>query len=187
VGVDGNEAAPASGDAKADVAESVEPEAMTVEETAEQLRERVYGSVSVLSVLAVLLFDQPHSSGSAIVTVLLSSASIWLASLFADVTAHLGVHAEPMPKLKLLSLLRVRSPLLASAVVPVLCLAAASFGWWHLHTALLWAAWLEVVTLGLVGLLGVRSTSLAPVAKALVVAAEVGLGLLIVGVKYLAH
>lgn len=164
------------------------PDAVSPEVAAEHLRERVYGTVAVLASL-VTLVDPGHDGTalSAAVAVAVTVVSLWLASLFADVTSHLATHGTPPPSVLLRSLLSSRSEILATAVTPLLLLGAAGLGWWELGTALAWAAAAQVLTLAVVGLLAVRRARISWPAKVLVVAAEVGLGLLVVGVKLLAH
>jgi hypothetical protein len=156
-------------------------------ESAEHLRERVYGTVSVLAALATLLYSEHHGAGDAILSVAITTGSLWAASLFADITGHLAGHQKPPSRRETLALLSSRSQILACATAPIGLLAAAAFGWWHLHTALIWSAWTQVLTLGVVGLLAVRGTALSFFSKVLVVTAEVGLGLVVVGIKFLSH
>lgn len=154
---------------------------------AEHLRERVYGTVSVLGTLGILLWEPAEGAGACLVAVLLTSGSIFLASLLADVTGHLGNHQELPERHELVHLVKVSSQVLVCAVVPSVLLLLAELGRWHLHTALAWAAAVQVLTLGVVGALATKGTGFRLAARSAIIAAEVALGLVIVGVKFLAH
>lgn len=127
-----------------------------------------------------------QSAASSALTLVVTVGALWLAALFADLTAHLAVHGR-LHRVESWALVRSRSEVLATAVVPLLLVTAAGVGWWQLDTALLWAAAGQVFTLGVVGVLAVRGTSLSWPVKTLVVLAEVALGLVVVAVKLLAH
>ena len=157
-------------------------------EGAERLRERVYGAVSVIAALAATLYaNKSQGAGSVVVTLADTVGALFLASLFADVTAHVAEHQAPPDRAIIRSLLKSRSQILAAAALPIVLLVAAGLGWWQLSTAIGWAVAAEIATLGGVGVLAVRGTTLPLAVKTAVVLAEVLLGLLIVAVKVLAH
>lgn len=60
-------------------------------------------------------------------------------------------------------------------------------GWWSLGTALGWAAATQILTLAVVGALAVRGTAIPVWGKIVVVAGEVGLGLVVVAIKLIGH
>lgn len=158
------------------------------EAAAEHLRERVYGTVSVLASIATLVAAE-HEAGAvaAAVTLVVTVGALWAASLFADLTAHLAVHQAWPGRVAVRQLLSSHYEILAAAALPVLLVLSTETGWWELDTALRWAAGAQIATLGFVGILAVRGTTIPFWGRVVVVAGEVGLGLAIVGIKTLAH
>ncbi|WP_051471017.1 hypothetical protein [Patulibacter minatonensis] len=155
---------------------------------AEHLRERVYGTVAVLASILTLL--DPGHEGDAVgaaVTLVVTVVALWAASLFADLTAHLAVHQRLPDRGATRSLLSSHHQILVVAVVPALLVLSTETGWWEAHTALGWAAAVQVLTLALVGGLAVRGTRIPFWGRLVVVAGVVGLGLLVVGIKLLTH
>jgi hypothetical protein len=155
---------------------------------AEHLRERVYGTISVLAALATLL--APHHEGGAVdaaVSLVVTVGALWAASLFADLTAHLAVHQTFPHRRDVRALLASHREILAAAALPTILVLSTETGWWELETALSWAAAAQIATLAIVGVLAVRGTAIPALGKVVVVAGEVGLGLAVVGIKLLSH
>jgi len=158
------------------------------EVAAEHLRERVYGSVTVLASIVTLL--APDFRGDAVgaaLTLVVAVAALWAASLFADLTAHLAVHQAGPDRTAVRTLLSSHAQILVVAVLPTVLVLSTETGWWELDTALGWAAGAQVLTLALVGLLAVRGTRIPFWGKVFVVGGEVALGLAVVGIKLLGH
>lgn len=155
---------------------------------AEHLRERVYGSVTVLASIVTLLEPEFHGDAvGAAITLVVAVVALWAASLFADLTAHLAVHQTRPDGAATRALLSSHAQILAVAVLPTILVLSTETGWWELETALGWAAGVQVLTLALVGLLAVRGTKIPFWGRVFVVAGEVGLGLAVVGIKLLGH
>jgi hypothetical protein len=158
------------------------------EEAAPLLRERIYGTVTALATITTLAVGEDEArAGEAVVTLLVTIGALWLASVFADSTGHLAAHQKWPTVLEWRHMARTTGQILASLPAPLLLLTCAAFGLWRVDTALYWAAGVQVLTLGFMGGLAVRSLPLSTWVKALIVAAEVLLGLLVVAVKLLAH
>ncbi|WP_210491010.1 hypothetical protein [Patulibacter sp. SYSU D01012] len=154
----------------------------------EHLRERVYGTITVLaSILTLAAPDYHGEAGTAALTLVLTVVGLWAASLFADLTAHLAVHGEGPHRDERRALLASHREILACAIAPTILVLSTLTGWWELETALRWAAGVQVGTLALVGLLAVRGTRIPLWGRVVVVAGQVGLGLGIVLIKLLAH
>jgi hypothetical protein len=158
------------------------------ERASEHLRERVYGTISVLAALATLLAPR-HEGGAvdAAVSLVVTVGALWAASLFADLTAHLAVHQAFPDRRAVRALLASHFEILLAAVLPTVLVLSTETGWWDLDTALGWAAGGQILTLAVVGVLAVRGTAIPPLGKLAVVAGEVGLGLAVVGIKLLSH
>ncbi|MEV4418802.1 hypothetical protein AB0L40_02360 [Patulibacter sp. NPDC049589] len=158
------------------------------EVAAEHLRERVYGTVSVLaSIVTLLAADHEGHAVAAAVTLVVTVGALWAASLFADLTAHLAVHQTAPSRPAVRGLFASHREILAAAVLPTVLVLSTETGWWELDTALGWAAGAQIGTLALVGVLAVRGTRIPLWGRIVVVAGEVALGLAIVGIKLLAH
>jgi hypothetical protein len=155
---------------------------------AEHLRERVYGTVSVLASIVTLLEARHDDHAvSAAITLVVTVGALWAASIFADLTAHLAVHQTRPDRRSVRRLFASHREILAAAALPTVLVLSTETGWWELDTALGWAAGAQILTLAVVGVLAVRGTSIPAWGKVVVVAGEVGLGLAVVGIKLLAH
>lgn len=155
---------------------------------ARHLRERIYGSVTVLaSIVTLLAPDHEGDAVGAAITLVVAVAALWAASLFADLTAHLAVHQSRPDRAATRALFASHRQILVVAVLPTLLVLSTETDWWELDTALGWAAGVQVLTLALVGLLAVRGTLIPFWGKVFVVGGEVALGLAVVGIKLLGH
>jgi hypothetical protein len=72
-------------------------------------------------------------------------------------------------------------------VLPVLALSGAGIGLLETDTAMWMAKWIPVAALGIIVLLAVRRTQLAWWQQVLTIAGLTGVGVLVVGIKMLAH
>ncbi|MBN9756027.1 hypothetical protein Ae406Ps2_0774 [Pseudonocardia sp. Ae406_Ps2] len=153
------------------------------------LRERLYGTLSCLSTLLVLLGHggEGSSAGSAIVDVVVAAGALWAASLLSDVVAHLTVHGHGPRGHELVAALRSSGQILQASAAPVVLLVAAAVGLLELTTALELATGVTVLVLALFAVLAARRTPLSWWRRVLLVVALVGLGALVIVVKLLAH
>lgn len=153
------------------------------------LRERLYGTLSCLSTLLVLIehSGEGSSAWAAIVDVVVAAGALWAASLLSDVVAHLAVHGEGPRGQELVAALRSSGQILQASAAPVALLLAAAAGWLELTTALQLATGVTVLVLALFAVLAARRTPLSWWRRMLLVAALVGLGALVIVVKLLAH
>ena len=135
-----------------------------VEHVVSLLREPLYGAISCLA-----------------------TGGLWAASLLADWVAHLGVYRTAPHGRAWLRMLQSSAQILEAAVLPIVVLAVAGFGGLDTDTATWIAAWILVVELGVITLLAVRRTELPWWQQALAVAGLVGVGVLVLGIKILAH
>ena len=153
------------------------------------LRERLYGAISCLATLAVLArYTTPDTSAWArILDVAVATGGLWAASLLADWVAHLGVYSTAPRGREALRMLQSSAQILEAAFLPIVILAAAGFDLIDTDTATWIAAWVLVGELGVIALLAVRRTALPWWQQALAVAGLVGVGVLVLGIKILAH
>ena len=153
------------------------------------LRERLYGAISCLATLAVLAryTDEDTSAWARVLDVAVATGGLWAASLLADWVAHPGVYRRAPRGRAALRMFQSSGQILAAAFLPLLVLVAAGVGLLSTYTAMWIAMWMLVAELGIIALLAVRRTELPWWQEVLTVAALVGVGVLVVGIKTLAH
>jgi hypothetical protein len=153
------------------------------------LRERLYGAISCLATLAVLVryTGEDTSAWARILDVAVATGSLWAASLLADWVAHLGVYGSAPRGRAVARMLQSSAQILQAAFLPVVTLAVAGVGLLRTYTAMWIAMWIVVGELGVIALLAVRRTQLPWWQQAITVAGLVGVGVVVVGVKIIAH
>ncbi|AKL69283.1 hypothetical protein OG590_02820 [Streptomyces goshikiensis] len=114
---------------------------------AARLKERLYASITMISVVIGLAAAEHADAVGAAATVLTAAVGLWLAALVADQQAHRVVHGRLATGHELRAMLAVSSPLLVSAAGPLVLIGAAALGVMELDTALLTAAGVNVATL----------------------------------------
>ncbi|MFD8236883.1 hypothetical protein ACFV20_34020 [Streptomyces sp. NPDC059696] len=119
----------------------------------DRLKERIYATITMIAVVVGLSLGEVGPPG-AVATVITTALGLWLAALVADQQAHRTVHGRLATGHELRRMLYVSSPLLSCAVGPGVLIALAALDVLTLHTALLAAAGVEVVSLFLWGCLG---------------------------------
>ncbi|WP_401000055.1 hypothetical protein [Agromyces sp. GXQ0307] len=159
-----------------------------VDERAEALKERVYATFTGLAIVLVQLENVDHVGPiRAAITLLVGIVAITLAGFVADVVAHLAVHGAFPRGAELRRMLRISGTALASALGPLVILALAGFGLIALEPALVGAAVLYLVTLGIIGYVAVRRTHVAWWKQLVALGLLVLLGLAVVVLQQLAH
>ncbi|MFJ3922094.1 hypothetical protein [Streptomyces sp. NPDC090022] len=114
---------------------------------AARLKERLYASITMISVVVGLAGATHTDAPAAAATVLTAAVGLWLAALVADQQAHRVVHGRLATGRDLRAMLLVSGPLLLSAVGPLILIAVAALDVMDLDTALLTAAGVNVATL----------------------------------------
>ncbi|AQT75799.1 MULTISPECIES: hypothetical protein [unclassified Streptomyces] len=148
-----------------------------------RLKERLYATITMISVVIGLAVSEHAGAAGAAATVLTAAVGLWLAALVADQQAHRVVHSRLATGGELRHMLWVSSPLLLSAVGPLILIAASALGVMALQTALYASAGVSVAGLfgwGWYG--GVRMGSGAVVAV-LAGALDAAIGLAVALVK----
>lgn len=92
------------------------PSNQSTEKYVEFVEERIYGSVTLLAVNVGLLFSGKLSVGLAFGTIVATTLGIWLASIFAAITAYRIGHDTTMPIPEVVHQLTVHRGLLLAAV-----------------------------------------------------------------------
>lgn len=163
--------------------------AAPAEHVVAMLRERLYGAISCLATLAVLTrYTGDHTSAWYRMTdVAVAMGGLWAASLLADWVAHLSVHERAPRKLETWRMLQSSGQILQASLLPLLALAAAGLGLLDTETAMWIAKWVLVAELGLIAFAAVRRTRLPLWQQIVTVVLLTGVGLLVIGIKVLAH
>lgn len=155
------------------------------------LKERIYGAFSCLTSLLVLAghVAQPADHQAvwrALLDVVLTLSSLWLASLFAEFLAHLVSH-DRVTAHDWVHMARSTWQIMAAGIPSVFALLLCRAGLWELPTALWVSIGLVIASLGLFAWLAVRRTSLGPFTRFVMMAVLVAIGCVVVGLKLLAH
>ncbi|MFP3713450.1 hypothetical protein [Puerhibacterium sp. TATVAM-FAB25] len=164
------------------------PREALVDAVADRLRERVYVTFTALAVLLALgAHGEDLGAGPAAASLVITTVGTVLAAAVAELLAHVAVHAELPGRSVLRRTAWVSLGASTTAVLPLLLLGAAALGWWEVGTALVAGSVALVMTLVLIGWLGVRRTRLPWWQKVLALAVLAALGTLVLVLKMLAH
>jgi hypothetical protein len=151
----------------------------------ERLAGFVYGTIVVLSVLVAGARAFPDSGARIAVMVLVTSSVFWLAHVYAHALSHSVVHDEHLSFPELRRIARRESSLIEAAVPPLAAVLLGALGVVSTATAVWLAFGLGLAVLATAGVLFARFERLGPAATAVVVAANLGLGLVLVALKVL--
>lgn len=120
---------------------------------ADRLKERIYATITMISVVIGLSVTEPGALG-ALVTVLTTAVGLWAAAFVADTQAHRVLHGRFARGRELRRTLYVSSPLLSCAIGPAVMIGLAALDVMSLSTALQTAAGVAVASLFLWGYVG---------------------------------
>lgn len=135
----------------ADSGHSAATAARAGDTAAARLKERIYATITLTAVVVTLAEGEEPEHLEAALTVAATALGVWLATLVADEQAHRAVSGRGANKAEIRTALDVSSPLLLSAVGPLVLIGMSALGVMELETALMTAAGVEVVTLFLWG------------------------------------
>ena len=128
-----------------------------LERTAPVLRQRIYGAVTCLSTLLILVRDggSDFAPSAAAIDLAVGGAALWGASLFASYVSDVAAHGHPS-RSEMAHGLRDSVQILEAFALPILLLVLASLGLMPFGAALWAGIWITVVSLGLFALLAAR-------------------------------
>lgn len=159
------------------------------ERMAAVLRERIYGGITCLSTLLILV--RYVGSGSTPWTVAIDVAvdggALWAASLFADYVSHVVAHGSGPRRSEIAQGLRASGQILEAFAVPLLLLLLASLGLLPFDAALWSGIWITVGSLGLFALLAARRLPIPNWQRTAFVVVLLALGALVVTIKTAGH
>ncbi|HEV2530028.1 MAG TPA: hypothetical protein VGT61_16400 [Thermomicrobiales bacterium] len=154
------------------------------------LRERIYATLTAVSVLTLLLIHvDDESAASALTSLVLSLGTLWLASLLSEFLAH-GVffsHTEDGRHGIARDIFFTAGQSLVVMIVPSVFLLLSLTDLLSLRTALILAIGSMMLTLVAAALFAVRRTVIPFWGRVLIVLAEVLLGLVVIVGKTLTH
>jgi hypothetical protein len=154
----------------------------------ERLAGLIYGTIIVLSVLVAGSRAFPDDAAHIAALVAVTSVVFWLAHVYAHGLAHSVVHDEHLSLAELTHIARREGSIVGAAVPPLAALLLGAFGVVSTKTAVWVAVGLGLAVLAVQGVVFARVERLSWPAALLVVAANLGLGVLLVGLKvFVAH
>jgi hypothetical protein len=89
------------------------------EAVAENMKERVYSTITLLAVLVEMWRDGNHSNIGAIGAIVGAVVAIWLATLIANRLSYRAVHGKPIGRREYVRTFYTASGLLAPAIAPI--------------------------------------------------------------------
>lgn len=161
-------------------------EALPPAERADILKERIY---ITFTALAVVLALRAHavSPGEAALSLIVVVTGTVLAVFVADVVSHISVHETVPVGDELRHMARVSFGALGALVLPGIFIGLAIADVWEIEAALRASSLALVAALAAIGWLAVRRARLPVWQRAIVLFAEVALGLAVIGLELLAH
>ena len=154
----------------------------------ERLAGFIYGTIIVLSVLVAGSRAFPGDAGHIAVLVAVTSLVFWLAHVYAHGLAHSVIHDEHLSLDELARIARREGSIIEAAVPPLAALLLGAFGVVSTKTAVWIAFGIGLAVLAVQGVVFARVERLSWPGALLVVAANVGLGVALVGLKvFVAH
>ncbi|MFE6736305.1 hypothetical protein [Microbacterium sp. NPDC057650] len=143
--------------------------------------------VFVALAVVIALLAHPPAPGNALFTLLVTTLGTLLAVFVADVLAHAVSSNRMMTRHELRHALFVSFGAFTAVTIPVLALLIALAGWWTMEVALRVSAVGLVASLVLIGYLAVRRIPLTWWQRALALAGEAAIGIVVVALQSLAH
>ena len=151
----------------------------------ERLGGFIYGTILVLAVVVAGARAYPHGAGHVAALVVVTSVVFWIAHVYAHLLAEGVAKDEHLSMLVLRQVAKRERGILEAAVPPVVALSLGAFGLYSARTAGWLALGLGLTVLVVQGFAFAHVERLGRVATLLVVAANLGLGLALVGLKLL--
>jgi hypothetical protein len=149
----------------------------------ERLGGFIYGTIVALAVLVAGARAYPHGAGHIAVLVAATSVAFWLAHVYSHALAHSVASGQHLAFGELRRIARREGSIIEAAVPPLAALVLGALGVISTRGAV-WAAFaLGLVVLAAEGVTVARVERFGPLGTLAVVAGNVSLGLLLVGLK----
>jgi hypothetical protein len=151
----------------------------------ERLAGFIYGTIVALAVVVAGARAYPHDAGHIAALVAVTTVALWLAHVYAHGLGHSVAHDEHLSRAELQHIARREGSIVEAAVPPVAVLLLSAVGVVSTHFAI-WAAFVVgLLVLAATGIAFARVERLAWLGTLGVVAGNLSLGVLLVGVKLL--
>lgn len=151
--------------------------------TGERLGGYIYGTIVALAVVVAGARAYPHGAGHIAVLVAATSVAFWLAHVYSQALAHSVASDQHLSLGELRSIARREGSIIEATLPPLAALLLGALGVISTQAAV-WAAFtLGLVVLAAQGVTVARVERLGPLATLAVVAGNVSLGVLLVGLK----
>jgi hypothetical protein len=169
----------------APVADEQRPDAVRFRRlaTGERLGGFIYGTIVVLGVVVAGERAYPDDAGRIAAMVIVTSVVLWLAHVYAHSLAHSVAHDEHLSLAELRRIARREASIMEAALPPVAALLLGAFGVVSAEVAAWAALGLGLVVLAVQGVTFARVERLGWLGTLGVVSANVGLGVVLVGLK----
>jgi|SRR4051794_13518069 len=151
----------------------------------ERLGGFVYGTIVVLAVIVAGAKAYPKQPGHVAGVVFVTSAVFWLAHVYSEALAHSVSRNEHLSWAELKRIARHEAAILEAAVLPIAALLLGSLGVLSATAAGWTALGVGLAVLAVQGIVFARAEKLGPLGTAVVVALNLGLGLVLVALKVL--
>ncbi|MDB5176875.1 MAG: hypothetical protein JWN75_543 [Candidatus Saccharibacteria bacterium] len=121
----------------------------TREIIAENMKERIYSTITLLAVLTAMWQSTGHRTTMGVIAGIVGAVvAVWLATLIAARMSYRAVHGKAISRSDYSRTFFTASGLLAPAIPPILIVALSGIsGWYSLHTALLTAMIISLLSL----------------------------------------
>lgn len=157
------------------------------EQFAENTKERIYSTITLLAVVTTLWHTSTHHSPvSVLATIVGSVVALWLATLMSARMSYRAVHGRSIPTSEYRKIFFSASGLLAPALLPSLLVVSSMLGMLELKIVLLASMVTLLLSLLLFSVMGSRRVYTSKAKVVLISLAELGIGLLVVGLKLVA-
>jgi hypothetical protein len=151
----------------------------------ERLAGFIYGTIVVLAVVVAGARAYPDDAGYIAALAGVTSVVLWVAHVYAHGLAHSVAHGRQLSSAELRSIARREGSILEAAVPPIAALLLGAFGVVSTDVAVWLAIGFGLVVLAVQGITFAHVERLGRLGTLLVVAANVGLGVVLVGLKLL--
>lgn len=154
-------------------------------QTGERLGGFIYGTILVLAVIVAGAKAFEHEAGHIAGLVAVTVVVFWLAHVYADAIAHAVAYDQHLSLADLGRIAHRQASMVEAAVPPLLALALGAFGILSTKLAVWLAFGLGLVVLCAQGITFARVERMGRLGTFAVVAANLGLGVALVGLKLL--
>ena len=151
----------------------------------ERLGGFIYGTIVILAVLVGGAKAYPHNPGKIAVLIVITCVVFWLAHVYSHAVALVVAREQHLTLAELRHIARREGSLVEAAVPPVAALMLGAFGLISTKAAVWLAFVLGLAVLAVQGVVFARVERLGLLATTAVVTTNVGLGVVLVGLKLL--